>query len=163
MDVAPDVVVAAESEQPVHRGGRAPHRGADRRAHRRNLDNTRPRRRDRLGAGREQRAPCRPDINVRLNAKRDQVWNCGTTGLIPVRTHQIWKLLRFAQANHAAREEPRPSRCPECAAGLGPNEVLVGIAHCRCGRLHRSHSCRHGQHTIYTPPLDDSCAFQTLD
>lgn len=60
-------------------------------------------------------------------------------------------------------EEPSPSQCPECGAELGPNQVLVGVAHCRCGEMHRSHFCRRCEHTIYTPPLDDSCAFQSLD
>lgn len=60
-------------------------------------------------------------------------------------------------------EEPRPSRCPECAGELGANQVPVGVTHCRCGRMHRSHSCRHCEHTIYTPPLDDSCESQSLD
>ena len=58
-------------------------------------------------------------------------------------------------------EEPRPSHCPECGAELGAHQVLVGIAHCSCGRMHRSHCCR--AETIYRPPLGDNCRLTHLD
>jgi len=44
-------------------------------------------------------------------------------------------------------EEPRPSHCPDCGAALSGGQVLVGVAQCSCGSMHRTHTCRACQQT----------------
>jgi hypothetical protein len=59
--------------------------------------------------------------------------------------------------------EPKPSRCPDCGAALGPRKVLVGVAQCRCGRSHRTHFCRACEATQYSPRLGDQCLLLAMD
>jgi len=59
-------------------------------------------------------------------------------------------------------EEVAPARCPACGQRWGGHQVLVGVAHCRCG-IHRSWSCRRCDTSTYHPPLAPDCVIQELD
>jgi hypothetical protein len=50
----------------------------------------------------------------------------------------------YAMLLHTRRgwEEPRPAHCPHCGAELGAHQVLVGVAQCAGGTMHRTHTCR---------------------
>ncbi|WNM68331.1 hypothetical protein SEA_TIERRA_42 [Mycobacterium phage Tierra] len=51
-----------------------------------------------------------------------------------------------------------------CAHGhrLARN-ALVGVQHCDCGTLHRTHTCKTCDHTTYTPPRGPRCLDRALD
>jgi hypothetical protein len=46
-------------------------------------------------------------------------------------------------------EEWRPTSCPTCGADLGPHRVLVGVAQCACGSMHRTHYCSLRRHDVH--------------
>jgi hypothetical protein len=58
--------------------------------------------------------------------------------------------------------EPRPAFCSN-GHRLGGGQVLVGVQHCECGRIHRSHTCRTCGDTIYDPPIGLDCRMRELD
>ncbi|QNJ58263.1 hypothetical protein SEA_ELLIE_38 [Mycobacterium phage Ellie] len=41
--------------------------------------------------------------------------------------------------------------------------ALVGVQHCDCGTLHRTHWCKTCGDTTYTPPLADGCRSRAFD
>ncbi|ASR85640.1 hypothetical protein SEA_AMGINE_39 [Mycobacterium phage Amgine] len=41
--------------------------------------------------------------------------------------------------------------------------ALVGVQHCDCGTMHRTHWCKTCGDTTYTPPLADGCHSRAFD
>ncbi|MGV7303236.1 hypothetical protein PJK45_28870, partial [Mycobacterium kansasii] len=67
------------------------------------------------------------------------------------------------EASSPTSSASTPPHCPRCGGALGAGQVLVGVAQCGCGTMHRTHTCRGCQEKIYTPPLGNSCLLQSLD
>lgn len=97
--------------------------------------------------------------SVGESAGQERDFTCSTTGA-GRREYGDEVSLRYTRRGW---EEPRPSHCPRCRGALGAGQVLVGVAQCGCGTVHRTHTCRGCQETIYTPPLGNSCLLQSLD
>ncbi|ASR85243.1 hypothetical protein I5H06_gp61 [Mycobacterium phage SirPhilip] len=41
--------------------------------------------------------------------------------------------------------------------------ALVGVQHCDCGTMHRTHWCKTCGDTTYSPPLTGGCRSRALD
>ena len=54
-------------------------------------------------------------------------------------------------------EEPAPSHCTACGEALTASRVTVGVGHCRCGIMHRTHHCLSCRATVFTPEPTDKC------
>ncbi|ASW31786.1 hypothetical protein I5G86_gp59 [Mycobacterium phage DarthP] len=57
--------------------------------------------------------------------------------------------------------EVAPERCAN-GHTLARN-ALVGVQHCDCGTMHRTHWCKTCGDTTYTPPLAAGCHGRALD
>ncbi|QFG11462.1 hypothetical protein I5G87_gp38 [Mycobacterium phage Ekdilam] len=69
--------------------------------------------------------------------------------------------------SHGLKRTPRgwqEQPPPTCANGhrLARN-ALVGVQHCECGTMHRTHWCKTCGDTTYTPPRADGCRSRALD
>lgn len=70
------------------------------------------------------------------------VINAYQTAAFSTTVERMYDLGMWLRRTQAGWEEPRPRVCEACGGALGPGTVLVGVAHCRCGFLHRTHFCR---------------------
>jgi hypothetical protein len=84
------------------------------------------------------------------------------TSCAPTRIERMYGVGMQLRRTEAGWEEPRPRVCKACGGALGPNTVLVGIIHCRCG-LHRTHFCRTCGTITFSPTLGDNCRLRSLD
>jgi hypothetical protein len=59
-------------------------------------------------------------------------------------------------------QEIPPKRCAN-GHELRGGTCIVGTQHCKCGRTHRTHTCRTCGDTVMTPPTGSACVLKYLD